>query len=498
MNVGQKETMNPKQPNLLFVFSDQQSFDMMGCAGNPQVKTPNLDALAEQGVRFNHAVSNCPVCTPYRSMLLSGRHPLHNNCFDNDRRLLNEEEIGPGIGNILRDEGYRMGYVGKWHLYGGDRDRPIPAGPDRHGFDDLFLSNNCHVNYHPDHSYYWTEDGQKVKFNEWETKGQADQALEFLDTVNSDDPFCLFVSWHAPHNHGGGKPGDYWGFDASEEFKALYNEDEIIPRGHLPNTPEKRRMTLGYYALCSEVDHHFGRLIAKLKEKGFDDNTLIVFTSDHGENFGAHAAQCHKGNPQDVSVRVPLLMGMPGTLPEGRVSELLFGVLDMPSTLMGLMGYAIPDNWQGKNLAPAILSGDDDAVDTVPIFNFRPSWRGVYTKRYTFTFENIERTRDISSRFGSDLPDRRKHTQNHNVFYDRETDPLQENNLVNSTEHIPLIMELTEATHKWLTTFNDPFLSYKRLIEIVGDRDDQPPIELIAPVADNITISNKPDAGDSL
>jgi arylsulfatase A-like enzyme len=156
------------------------------------------------------------------------------------------------------------------------------------------------------------------------------------------------------------------------------------------------------------------------------------------------------------------------------------GVLDMPSTLLGLMDLDVPDNWQGKNLAPAILNGDDAAVDSVPIFNFKPSWRGVYTKRYTFAFENIERTRDISSRFGSDLPDRRKHTQNHNVLYDRETDPLQLNNLVNSTEHIPLAMELTEATHDWLEVFNDPFLSYRRLIEVVGEQEDPPPIELIA------------------
>lgn len=468
-----------KKPNILFVLTDQQSHDMLGCAGNPQVKTPHLDAFAKEGVRFEHAVSSAPVCTPYRSMLLSGRHPLHNNCFDNDRRLLNEKEIGPGIGHVLRDAGYKMGYVGKWHLYGGDRDRPIPRGPERHGFDDLFLSNNCHVNYHPDHSYYWSEEGERVKFNEWETKGQADQALEFLDTVDPDNPFCLYVSWHAPHNHGGGKRAAYRGFDAPEEFKDLYDEDEIIPRGQLPNTQENRKMTLGYYALCSEVDHHFGRLMSKLKERGVEENTLVVFSSDHGENFGAHAAQSHKGNPHDVAVRIPLMMRLPGTLEAGRVSQLLVGVLDFPSTILGLMGQKVPEIWQGKDLSQAILEGDDDAVESLPLFNFKPSWRGVYTRRYTFAFENIERTRDISSRFGSDLPERRKHTPNFNVLYDRVSDPLQLNNLVNSTEHIPLAMELTEKTHDWLDTFKDPFLSYKRIMEIVGEQDVPPPIEQI-------------------
>ena len=468
-----------KQPNILFVLTDQQSHDMLGCAGNSQIKTPNLDAFANQGIRFEHAVSNSPVCTPYRSMLLSGRHPLHNNCFDNDRRLLNEEEIGPGIGHVLRDAGYKMGYVGKWHLYGGDRDRPIPKGSERHGFDDLFLSNNCHVNYHPDHSYYWSEEGVRVMFNEWETKGQADQALEFLDSVDSENPFCLFVSWHAPHNHGGGDRDAYWGFDAPEEFKGLYDEDVIKPRGQLPNTPENRKMTVGYYAMCSEVDHHFGRLMEKLKERGVDENTLVVFSSDHGENFGAHAAQCHKGNPHDVAVRIPLILRMPNKITQSRVSQLLIGVLDYPSTLLGLMGHDIPKNWQGKNLSVAILEDDDDAIDSLPIFNFKPSWRGVYTRQHTFAFENIERTRDISTRFGSDLPDRRKHTPNFNVLYERESDPLQVNNLINSTEHIPLAMSLTEKTHNWLDVFNDPFLSYKRTVEVVGEQEMPPPIDQI-------------------
>ena len=456
--------------------------DHVGCYGADgcPVQTPNLDALASQGTRFEHAVSNCPVCTPFRSMLISGRHPLYNNCSDNDRRLLNEEEIGPGIGHVLRDAGYRMGYVGKWHLYGGERDRPIPVGPDRHGFDDLFLSNNCHVNYDPDHSYYWTENGEKKRFHQWEVAGQTEQALAFLDTSTADNPFCLFVSWHAPHNHCGGDEEKYSEFDAPEAFKALYNEDEIIPRGHLANTVENRRMTLGYYAMCSEVDHHFGRLLARLREKGFDEDTLVVFTSDHGETFGAHAAQCHKGNPMDVSVRIPLLMRMPGVLHEGRTSQLLIGGMDMAPTILGLMGYDIPANWQGLNLSAAIRSGDDDAVQSLPIFNFKPSWRGVYTRRYTFAIENIERTPDLHTRFGSDLHVRQKYTPNFNVLYDRDEDPLQLKNLVNSSEHVDLAWELTQQTHEWCAAFSDPFISYKRLYEIVGEREDKPPIELIS------------------
>lgn len=467
------------RPNLLFVFSDQQSFDMLGCAGNPRIKTPNLDTFAAQGVRFEHAVANCPVCTPSRSMLLSGRHPLHNNCFDNDRGLLTEEEIGAGLGHVLRDCGYRMGYVGKWHLYGGERDRPVPPGPDRHGFDDLFLTNNCHVNYHPDHSFYWTEKGLKKKFASWEVAGQTEQALDFLDSSTSDEHFCLFVSWHAPHNHEGGDARRYSGFDAPEEFKNLYNEQEIVPRAHLPNTHENRLMTLGYYAMCSEVDHHFGRLMAKLAAKGFDQNTLVVFTSDHGETFGANASQCHKGNPEDVSVRIPLLMRMPGVLPAGRVSRLLIGMLDMAPTVAGLLGVPVPSNWQGIDLAAEIVAGRDDAVDSLPIFNFKPSWRGVYTRQHTFALEQIERTPDLQDRLGSDLFDQRDYTPSYNLLYDREADPLQLANLINSTPHIGVARELTALTHDWCRKFRDPFFSYERMMRKIGSEQNRPPVELL-------------------
>jgi hypothetical protein len=143
------------------------------------------------------------------------------------------------------------------------------------------------------------------------------------------------------------------------------------------------------------------------------------------------------------------------------------------------MGHTIPPNWQGQDLSSAILNKDDDAVDSVPIFNFKPSWRGVYTRRYTFAMENIERTPDMHTRFGSDLPDQRKCIQNFNVLYDREEDPLQLRNLINTTERLDTIWELTQRTHDWCATFNDPFLSYKQLIGIVGDREDQPHVELI-------------------
>lgn len=146
-------TTKSKKPNLLFVFTDQQSRDMLGCYGNEQVISPNIDRFAEESIRFDHCVSSQPVCTPCRGMLMTGRHPLYNGCFSNDIQLL--ETGGNGFAEVLKKNSYTTGYFGKWHIYGGDLDRPIPEGPHRHGFDE-FKSNNCTLNYRPGESFYFT------------------------------------------------------------------------------------------------------------------------------------------------------------------------------------------------------------------------------------------------------------------------------------------------------------------------------------------------------
>lgn len=174
---------------------------MLRCYGNRQIVTPNLDRLASQGVRFNHCIANSPLCTPYRGLLLSGQHPLRSGAFENDFRMLPGED-GNYFGEMLRDAGYRTGYVGKWHLYGGDRVRPIPAGPYRYGFDHRFLSNNCTVVFDAERSYYWTEEGRRELYGDWEPYAQARQAMQFIDE-NADRPFALFLSWHPPHNWAG-------------------------------------------------------------------------------------------------------------------------------------------------------------------------------------------------------------------------------------------------------------------------------------------------------
>ena len=430
----------PSPPNLLFVFSDEHSWDMLGCYGNEQVITPAIDRLASQGVRFRHCVSSSPVCTPYRGMLLTGQHPLRSGALANDFQLLTD--TGQHFGHVLRGAGYRTGYVGKWHLYGGHRNRPIPAGPHRHGFDDLFLSNNCHVNYRPGQCYYWNDKDEKVFFQEWEVFGQTRQALEFLDECRADKPFALFVSWHPPHDNGRTKQG-VWRYDTIPELMSMYDPDKITFRPNFASKVHDKRSYHGHMAMCTGVDTAFGWLMEKLEARGLADNTVVVFTSDHGDLLGSNGRPWPKGFPEDGSTRVPLIVRWPERLRAGTATDLLVGTLDLMPTLLGMMGLSIPSTCEGQDLSGHILSGREDVVSSVPLFLFPGNWRGVYTLRYTYSTTRVENPR-----------------LNFRTLYDKQGDPLQQQNLYGAASHASVQQDLHRLTEEWMKRFGDDFLSF--------------------------------------
>ena len=419
-----------RQPNLVFVFSDQQSSDMLGCYGNDQIITPNIDKMAAEGVRFNHCISSSPVCTPYRGMLLSGQHPLYNGCMVNDIQML------PGSGNhfgeVLRDAGYHTGYIGKWHLHGGLRGRPIPAGPLRYGFDHEFFSNNCTEEFGAKDAFFWGENGERAMLGKWEPDGQTDQALAFIDRYAGKQPFALFISWHPPHNWD-------WGYPAPTEYENLYDPAEIKLRPSCADTQTSRLEYRGYMAMCTNLDNNFARLMEKLDEKGISDNTLVVYTSDHGDLLRSHGIHdWHKSRPEHVSCRVPLILRWPDKL-SPRVSDMLMGTLDLMPTLLGLLGIEPPKTCQGSNYADALMVGKDRATESVPLFFWGDAsdWRGVYTHRYTYAFEPPGATRGI------------------NVLYDRQEDPHEMKNLFTSHDHQKVREEIHALTKKWMAKFRD-------------------------------------------
>lgn len=436
-------------PNLLFVFSDQQSYDALGCYGNPTVQTPRIDALARQGVRFNHCVANAPVCTAYRGILFSGLHPLHNGAVFNDLQMLPAER--GYFAHALTAAGYRTGYIGKWHLHGGDRDRPVPAGPLRYGFDDLLLTNNCTLEYRAGCAWYWDEQGRRRRYDQWEPDSQTDQAIGFLEDIaarNTDQPFALFVSWHPPHNwtDPDRRVRGPWFYGAPPEAMQRYDGRPIHLRPTSPATEAQRAIYRGYYALCTNLDDNMGRLLDTLERLGLDDNTVVVYTSDHGDclrSIGRYDQ--NKCRPEAESCRVPLIVRAPGLDPG--VSDLLIGTFDLMPTCLGLLGIEPPAACHGQNLRDAVRSGRDDVIQTQPLFLSAfddVDWRGVYTHRYTYSFG----------------PDGRRF----NRLYDRRADPGEMNNLYDDPGHRALRDELHASSVAWMRRFGDRFVRHEQLV----------------------------------
>ena len=450
-----------QRPNLVFVFSDQQSWDMLGCYGNSQDKTPNLDRLAAQGVRFNHCISNAPICTPYRGLLLSGQHPLKSGAFENDVRMLPGE--GKYFGEVLRDQGYRLGYYGKWHLYGGDRVRPVPAGPYRYGFDHEFLTNNCTLVYDQARAYYWDENGEKKLSGDWEPYAQTRQAIEFVDR-HADKPFALFLSWHPPHNWGGGHDG----YAAPEDCLALYDPAKLRLRTNVEDTPRNRRIYQGHLAMITSIDRAFGWLMQALRDKGVADRTIVVFTSDHGDTLHSHGFVHNKMRPEQESVRVPLLIRYPPLL-RPRASDLLVGALDLMPTLLGMMRLPVPASCDGRDLHRAIAEGRDDAVESVPLFLSPLDFRGVYTRRHTYTFDTSGGTTSLYREMFFQKPTGIVW----NCLYDREADPQEMNNLYASPAHQALRERLHGQTLAWMQRFGDRGAPYEKLIRAVFTPEDR-------------------------
>lgn len=442
------------RPNLLFVFSDQQSFDMLGCYGNRQIHTPRTDAFARQGIRFDHCFSNAPVCTPYRGMLMSGKHPLHNGAFENDMALC--PSAGPHFGQRLAQQGYRTGYVGKWHLLGGDRQRPVPAGPLRAGFDGPFFTDNCTTEFRAGHCFYYDQDGQKQIYDQWQPYGQTDQAVEFLETsAGQDQPFALFVSWHPPHDHGVKAPPPHPHYNYSHyppELAEPYRDRPLDLRPGVEDTPPRRQQLRDYYAMCTGIDTAFGRLLDTLDRLDLADDTVVVFTSDHGDMLGSHGCPKPKRPLHDTSSRVPLILRAPDRLGLGRpgdVRQLLVGTLDLMPTLLSLLGCPVTDDLHGRDLTDPIRRRDDDAVASLPMLMISwPVYRGVVTRQWSFSMGPP----DQQNRFNT-------------LLFDRAADPQQQRNLVDDPGGRPIADHLRHLTRQWMDRFEDPFVTIPELVQ---------------------------------
>ncbi|MCX5758562.1 MAG: sulfatase [Candidatus Hydrogenedentes bacterium] len=373
------------KPNIVFAFSDEHRWQSMGCSEMPGLRTPNMTRLAAEGTMFTHCISNAPVCSPYRGMLMTGRWPHQQGVTDNGLPL---DPNRPTLGKAFQAAGYRTGYVGKWHL-GGVRAEPF-------GFDESLIWTDD--NTHWDKSEYHPREGEPVRPKGYNARLMTTQALDFIGK-NDERPFFLMLSWNPPHSNF---------LDAPDEKKALYPPGSLPWRENVPEAVRNGEMKdgeiwsqstwpycQGYHAHISAIDDEIGRLLVCLEGRGIDHDTIVVYTSDHGSMMGSHGVG-GKRQPYEESIRVPFFVRWPGSIPKGRTCDALFGVPDLMPTLCGLAGLAAPDSCAGRDLSRAMLDGRDPESEAQPIMHISkenasggerhpaPLFRGLRTERYTY------------------------------------------------------------------------------------------------------------------
>jgi arylsulfatase A-like enzyme len=481
-----------KQSNLLFIFTDEQRFDTLGCYGNARIAMPNLDRLASQSVLFDQAYVTQSVCTPSRSSLMTGLWPHTNGCIHNNVRLPADV---PALAEMLPD-GYATGYHGKWHL--GDE---IYA---QHGFEDWVSVEDIYFPWYgpqrdpsdrSTYHHFLLEQGyqpdrpEKNQFSrgfaarvpEEHTKPPflAGTASRFIED-NADQPWCLTVNFLEPHMPFFGPRDDQYdpaSLPLPENFDAMLTQDQplkarafaqaYIERGHsgLPlRTPEDwRKMTANYWGLCSLVDDAVGRILDALERSGQAENTIIVFTSDHGDMMGSHRLIAKQVQFQEA-IRVPMFVRLPGQAPrrvEGPVSH-----IDLMPTLLDYMGADVPGHLQGQSLRPEIETG----CSTRPAF---VEWQGPDTgilgdgygpKQVPKGMEGQVTGEQIATAVEDPIrtiitPDGWKlnltGSGRDEELYDLNADPGERTNLIDQPDQQGRIDELREQIRHWQAAVDD-------------------------------------------
>lgn len=424
------ETLStPRRPNVIYAFSDEHRWHSMSFSTMPELQTPNLKRLADEGIEFTNCISNYPVCSPHRAMLMTGRWPYQQGMIDNDLKLSNKEAT---LGKSFKEAGYTTGYVGKWHL--GDSNPRAEA----YGFDLslIWTDTNSHwkSKYHP-------KDRDAVESKEYNASAMTSQALEFIDK-NHKQPFFLMLSWNPPHSNFN---------DAPDDKKKIYHggklslRDNVKKEGVGKKTAEEKidPSYIGYHAHITAIDEEMGRILKKLDDLGIAQDTIVFYSSDHGSMFGSHGMQ-GKRLPFEESIRVPFLARWPKVIPEGKQSAALFGAIDIMPSICALAGLKPPASCVGLDFSPIFkgekgpdpesqfimhISKEHASLKTAPLF------RGVRTKRHTYAV----------------------YPNGPWCLYDNEKDPYQLQNLIDDPASGEIRKELRAQLAEWLKKAEDPF-----------------------------------------
>ena len=436
------------RPNIVFVLVDDQRYDELGML-NPILETPNLDALAQQGVFFENALVTTALCSPSRATILTGQFMHNHGVVDNNTPLEPGTRIFP---EFLQEAGYSTALIGKWHM-GGHGDDPQP------GFDH-WVSFAGQGNYLPYDRFgnrnLLNINGNQVAQQGYITDELTDYAIDWLDSLDGHEPFFLYLSHKAVHSN----------FTPAERHKDQYSDVELT----LPASAEidkdnpKRPLWVrnqrnsfhgvefpyhrtdvdllaiqrNYHRTISAVDDSTGRIVEWLQDHGKRDNTVFIYMSDNGFYFGEHGL-IDKRSAYEESIRVPLIVSAPSMLPSGLRVSAQVANLDIAPTILNIAGIEIPDQFEGESFK-ALAEG------TAPADEWREAM--LYEYFWEFNFPHTPTTFAIRT---NDY----KLIQYHGVWdtdelYDMQKDPQEMINLIDDPAYLAEIVRLRQQLHLML------------------------------------------------
>ncbi len=480
-----------QHPNIIYVFPDQfrncamHFWDEPGFKESVEFKadpthTPNLDKFAREAVVLTSAQSNCPLSSPHRGMLLTGMYPPGSgvtlNCNET-RPISNLRQDATAISDVLSQIGYDCGYIGKLHVDFPTRNNPQNPGTyvendrlvwdaytpkeRRHSFN-FWYSYGTYDHHKTPH--YWDTNGDRHEIKEWSPQHEADKTIEYLTTIrDKKKPFFLMVGMNPPHS-------PYRSLDDCMEVD--YNLYKDIPLSKLlirPNVNQKLKKKMEnapfYFASVTGVDREFGRILTALKELGLDKNTIVVFSSDHGETMASHVED-PKNSPYVEAMNVPFMIRYPEKL-KPHISKVLLSTPDVMPTLLSLagLGNMIPKSVEGtdlsgeiknlklsKNAPKAVLyirNNDGDKNAEGKVISYFPESRGLKTDHYTMSI-SIDRKKQLKEV----------------LLFDDLKDPYQMHSL-SVEKNKELFKSLCKQMPAFLKKANDPWYNEKILSDII-------------------------------
>lgn len=455
-----------KQPNVLFIFPDQ----WRGSALESEVViAPNLQEFKRESVNFLQAASNYPVCSPYRAMLMTGQYPFKNQVWGNCQSItaqatpkceLPTEKVC--FSDLFKKANYQTAYIGKWHLDAPEKpyvktrnnvgemawNEWCPPAR-RHGFDfwHAYGTYDDHMN-----PMYWATDSARDDFKfvkQYGPEYEVDRAIDFLNVRDEDTPFLMVLSMNPPHSGYDLVPQKYKDLYKDLDVEQAIKNDPRIPKATSKLGRHYRQNIKHYYAQISAIDEQFGRLMLALEKRGLKENTIVVFTSDHGNCMGMFN-EVAKNNFFEPSMHIPFMLRYPAKIKPNQ-TDMLFNVPDIYPTLLGLCGLdsMLPADLEGINYASTIFEGKFKGTNAQPYISITDSEvqpeqlslgrRGVRTVRYSYQVEFIKGVKK-------------------ETLFDRKEDPFQQQNRVSL--YPELAQKFYDLTKKNAKKMSDPFASH--------------------------------------